>query len=630
MLAPMIRPLHHRTRAGAIVLVGAMALAACGSDTDTTDDAAPAGSTTDSVADTVAEEPTSTDAASADSESDGSTLAGIEAAQWSDNVTIEVGSDSFNFSSNGIPSHEIPDQFLVPTTGSFSPPVTADEVSAVDSSIAVVETPVDLDIPLNPVYSDTTTDTNLGTIGVVLSGAQLFNDYEDQDRSFVAVDDNFDVDGVFFVDSCNGHPLALQADGTGSGSYHYHGVPYCITDVVDVDGEHSSILGFLIDGFPFYGPQDEGGSTITSDDLDECSGHVGPTPEFPEGIYHYHLTEDRSPYTVDCYHGVVESSSDTGAGGPPADGGQADGGQAGGPGGAPDFSEAAATLGVTTEDLESALGQPPFDLDAAAATLGVTATELEAALPAPPGDGGGPPASDAPADDTAAPASDVGAEVDADELAIRTAVLEDAQWSDKVTISIDGTTVSFESDGLPSHEYLDTYLGDGRDGKFIAGGVEAYDASFSFPLVPTLGDSATQTGNGAIGVAISGAVYFNPYEGDGSDTIANDDNTTIDGIPFIDACGGHPLPNAVSYHYHGIPFCITDAVDTAGEHSVLIGYLFDGYPIYGPQDVDGEEPTDLDECMGHTGPTPEFDEDTYHYHVSSEANYISECFSGIS
>lgn len=624
----MISLLDHRTRTGAILLVGAMTLAACGSDADTTDSTTRADTTVDSPADTTADETATTDAAFEDVDTDAnvSTLAGVEAAQWSDNVTIDVGSDSFNFSSNGLPSHEIPDQFLVPTTGSFSPPVTADEVSAVDSSIAVVETPVDLDIPLNPVYSETTTDTNLGTIGVVLSGAQLFNDYEDPDRSFVAVDDNFDIDGVFFVDSCNGHPLALKADGTGSGSYHYHGVPYCITDVVDADGEHSTILGFLIDGFPFYGPQDEGGATISSDELDECSGHVGPTPEFPEGIYHYHLTQDRSPYTVDCYHGVVESSGDTGDGGPPADGAEAGGG--GGQGGAPDFSEAAATLGVTTDELEAALGQPPFDLDAAAATLDVTAAELEAALPAPPGDGGGPPAGDAPADETAAPTLDV--DVDAEELAIRTAVLESAQWSDSVTISVDGTTVSFQSDGLPSHEYLDTYLGDGRDGKFIAGGVEAYDASFTFPLIPVLGDSATQTGNGAIGVAISGAVYFNPYEGDGSDTIANDDNTTIDGIPFIDACGGHPLPNAVSYHYHGIPFCITDAVDTEGEHSVLIGYLFDGYPIYGPQDVDGEEPTDLDECMGHVGPTPEFVEDTYHYHVSSQANYISECFSGVS
>ncbi len=121
----------------------------------------------------------------------------------------------------------------------------------------------------------------------------------------MAVDDNFSVDGIFFVDSCNGHPLALNADGTGQGNYHYHGIPYCITDAVDVDGEHSAVLGFLVDGFPFYGPQGVDGVTVTSDDLDECSGHTEATSEFPDGIYHYHLTEDRSPYTVDCYHGSL-------------------------------------------------------------------------------------------------------------------------------------------------------------------------------------------------------------------------------------------------------------------------------------------------------------------------------------
>lgn len=216
-----------------------------------------------------------------------------------------------------------------------------------------------------------------------------------------------------------------------------------------------------------------------------------------------------------------------------------------------------------------------------------------------------------------------------DELADRTAVALAAQWSDNVEISVDGDNISFRSDGLPSHEYLDSYLADGRDGKYIAGGVESYGASFSFPIVPTVADSASSTGNGAIGVAISGAVFFDPYEGDGSDTVANDDQSEIDGIPFIDACGGHPLPNAISYHYHGIPFCITDAVDADGEHSTLIGYLFDGFGIYGPQDTDGSEPTDLDACMGHTGATPEFGYDTYHYHVSSAANYISECLTGV-
>ncbi len=233
---------------------------------------------------------------------------------------------------------------------------------------------------------------------------------------------------------------------------------------------------------------------------------------------------------------------------------------------------------------------------------------------------------DAPSDDIE---SDDTTTADGVDAAEREAVLMAAAWGDDVTITVDGDTVRFSSNGVPDHEVLDAYVADGRDGKYIAGGVSAYDATFSFPLEPTLNDTPTGTPFGAIGVAVSGAVFFDPFEGDGSGIVANDDQTEIDGVPFIDACGGHPLPNEISYHYHGIPFCITDALDTPGEHSALIGYLFDGVPIYGPQDVGGDAPTDLDECLGHVGPTPEFSADVYHYHVSAEANYISECFRGV-
>ena len=47
-------------------------------------------------------------------------------------------------------------------------------------------------------------------------------------------------------------------------------------------------------------------------DLDVCNGHFGPTPDFPEGIYHYHSTMQNGegdigfPYFLICYHGSVE------------------------------------------------------------------------------------------------------------------------------------------------------------------------------------------------------------------------------------------------------------------------------------------------------------------------------------
>ena len=55
-------------------------------------------------------------------------------------------------------------------------------------------------------------------------------------------------------------------------------------------------------------------------DLDQCNGHFGPTPDFPQGIYHYHTVMQNGdgdmgfPYFLICYYGEADMSSDTGGG----------------------------------------------------------------------------------------------------------------------------------------------------------------------------------------------------------------------------------------------------------------------------------------------------------------------------
>ena len=56
-----------------------------------------------------------------------------------------------------------------------------------------------------------------------------------------------------------------------------------------------AFLGLLADGFPVYGPLEDG-MTITNSDLDEYHGHVSATEDFPNGIYHYHVTPNEDPY----------------------------------------------------------------------------------------------------------------------------------------------------------------------------------------------------------------------------------------------------------------------------------------------------------------------------------------------
>lgn len=205
-------------------------------------------------------------------------------------------------------------------------------------------------------------------------------------------------------------------------------------------------------------------------------------------------------------------------------------------------------------------------------------------------------------------------------------VAADVAWSDNVSVSFEDGNMIFTSDGLPSHGWLDAYQGLGQSG-VIDNAVQEQNYNYTITMNPTFADSPTTTPLGPIGVAVSGAVFFNPYEADNT-TLALDDNFEINGIPFIDACGGHPEPNRGMYHYHNVPYCITDVLDTPGEHSVIIGYLFDGFPVYGPQDTDGEAPTDLDECSGHFGPTPEFPDGVYHYHLTNTAPYSITCYRG--
>jgi hypothetical protein len=61
-----------------------------------------------------------------------------------------------------------------------------------------------------------------------------------------------------------------------------------------VKATKSSLLGFLLDGFPVYGPM-ENGVAITNSMLDAYHGHTLATADYPSGIYHYHIT-DADPY----------------------------------------------------------------------------------------------------------------------------------------------------------------------------------------------------------------------------------------------------------------------------------------------------------------------------------------------
>jgi hypothetical protein len=72
--------------------------------------------------------------------------------------------------------------------------------------------------------------------------------------------------------------------------YHYHAEPFSLTARLGKD----ALLGFLLDGYPVYGPQENGGP-VDQSSLDALHGHTHPTAQYPGGISHYHVTAT-APY----------------------------------------------------------------------------------------------------------------------------------------------------------------------------------------------------------------------------------------------------------------------------------------------------------------------------------------------
>ena len=147
--------------------------------------------------------------------------------------------------------------------------------------------------PINPTEATNKSDTSLGTIGLALNGVSFFNEQ-------AAPGDDI-TDELFTFDQCSGHPQ-------GSDLYHYHVDPVCL--IRDLGGEITTqtqsdyewiedagtnadlLVGFLLDGFPVYGPVGDAevdcdGEAVPA--INEYNGHTHCTNDFSTAIFHYHV-----------------------------------------------------------------------------------------------------------------------------------------------------------------------------------------------------------------------------------------------------------------------------------------------------------------------------------------------------
>ncbi len=240
-------------------------------------------------------------------------------------VSITTQGDYRIVTSNGIPNH---------TIGAFPNAHNPNSVAPQQHYFR---------IPLHPQVNVEPTPFGLGRFGVALNGvpfesagAEYWNGNPASGWQYEVMGGKIDLG----LDSSNAH---VQP----SGSYHYHGLPAGLLAKLGATGTPKMILlGYAADGFPIYNqyghadpkdaksplvklkpsfalkkgtrPGNPGGlydGTFTQDyeyvaksgALDECNGRFEVTPEYPEGIYHYTLSET-FPYMARNFRGTPDAT----------------------------------------------------------------------------------------------------------------------------------------------------------------------------------------------------------------------------------------------------------------------------------------------------------------------------------
>jgi len=244
-------------------------------------------------------------------------------------------------------------------------------------------------------------------------------------------------------------------------------------------------------------------------------------------------------------------------------------------------------------------------------------------------------------------------------------------WKCFVEIEMTDDSVIVTSTGIPNHDF-ESKLGCCA---------EENDYQWIIPTSPKFSEEIIMAPDrGAIAITVTGVPIFGPEEGPGGDAVAlhfdyfEEDRQEIQ----LGLCGGHSA--GAYFHYHFDANCLhwhpeEESLDwedwdytknlDPDEHSPVIGFAFDGFPIYGPygwdsyknvieitssyrlkKGADGyngiddwefvEGLGDTDECNGLSSSTPEVPDGIYHY-VSTIRNgndqigfpYFLLCYHGI-
>ncbi|MEM6730311.1 MAG: YHYH protein [Myxococcota bacterium] len=111
--------------------------------------------------------------------------------------------------------------------------------------------------PATPEPTDEACETGLGTVGLMVNGASIFNWGDGMSFGNGVWFNLAPIAEQYDIDICAGH--------AANGEYHHHGYTTCLANLVGDEGTgHSPIYGFAADGYPLYGPYEGAGTLAVS------------------------------------------------------------------------------------------------------------------------------------------------------------------------------------------------------------------------------------------------------------------------------------------------------------------------------------------------------------------------------
>lgn len=179
-------------------------------------------------------------------------------------IFLSDGGTTITIETTGLPNHETVywgegnDGYIEEPDVALTPSIISSNNNAVTITVDAV-----------PNTTGNSVETQLGTIGIAVSGSSLFNDQEGNGALNQA---------AASLDWTGGH--------IGPGVYHYHLEPVAFSN------DDENLVGILLDGVFIYGRKCSSTGTYPTD-LDSSGGHVSTTPYSDgEENYHYHIINE--------------------------------------------------------------------------------------------------------------------------------------------------------------------------------------------------------------------------------------------------------------------------------------------------------------------------------------------------